>query len=194
MQACLTLQALFGLPLRETTGLVESWLKQAGRDWSVPNFSTLSRRQKCLNITIPYRPSTPARHLPIDSTGIKAEGEGMWFDKKHGPLKPRQWRKVHPGIDADTLEIRAIWVTGSRVGDAPILPELPGQIPADQPIGKAVLTELVTLPHAKRLSPHPKAVTRSSAPPNAPAPLARCASACRYCSGPKASTNRSAVG
>ena len=39
-------------------------------------------------------------------------------------------------IDADTLEIRAIEVTGSRVGDAPILPELLAQIPADQPIDK----------------------------------------------------------
>jgi hypothetical protein len=136
IQACLTLKALFGLPLRQTTGLVESLLKLAGLDWSVPDFSTLSRRQKGLNVAIPYRPSTGALHLLIDSTGIKAEGEGEWFAKKHGPSRPRQWRKVHLGIDADTLEIRAIEVTGSRVGDAPILPELLSQIPADQPIGK----------------------------------------------------------
>ena len=45
-------------------------------------------------------------------------------------------RKVDLGIDADTLEIRAIEVAGSRVGDAPMLPELLDQIPADQPIGK----------------------------------------------------------
>ena len=45
-------------------------------------------------------------------------------------------RKVDLGIDADTLEIRAIEVAGSRVGDAPMLPELINQIPADQPIGK----------------------------------------------------------
>ena len=71
-----------------------------------------------------------------DSTGIKAEGEGEWFAKKHGSSKPRQWRKVHLGIDADTLEIRAIEITGSRVGDAPMLPELLSQIPADQAIDK----------------------------------------------------------
>ena len=136
IQACLTLKALFGLPLRQTTGLVASLLQLAGLDWAVPDFSTLSRRQKGLNVAIPYRPSTGALHLLIDSTGIKAEGEGEWFTKKHGPSKPRQWRKVHLGIDADTLEIRAIEVTGSRVGDAPMLPELLDQIPADQPIGK----------------------------------------------------------
>ena len=61
---------------------------------------------------------------------------GMVSPPKHGPSKPRQWRKVHLGIDADTLEIRAIEVTGSRVGDAPMLPELLRQIPADQPIDK----------------------------------------------------------
>jgi len=55
--------------------------------------------------------------------------------KKHGPSKPRDWRKVHLGIDAETLEIRAIEITGSRVGDAPLLPDLLDQIPGDQPLG-----------------------------------------------------------
>lgn len=136
IQACLTLKALFGLPLRQTTGLVASLLELAGLDWPVPDFSTLCRRQKGLCVAIPYRPSTGALHLLIASTGIKAEGEGEWSAKKHGPSKPRQWRKVHLGIDADTLEIRAIEITGSRVGDAPMLPELLDQIPADQSIGK----------------------------------------------------------
>jgi hypothetical protein len=102
----------------------------------VPDFSTLCRRQKGLNVAIPYRQSNGALHLLIDGTGIKAEGDGEWRAKKQGPLKPRQWRKVHLGIDADTLEIRGIEVTGSRIGDAPMLPELLDQIPADQPIGK----------------------------------------------------------
>jgi Transposase DDE domain len=136
IQACLTLKALFGLPLRQTTGRVASLLELVGLDWVVPDFSTLSRRQKGLNVAIPYRPGTGALHLLIDSTGIKAEGEGEWFARKHGPSKPRQWRKVHLGIDADTLEIRVIEVTGSRIGDAPMLPELLNQISADQPIGK----------------------------------------------------------
>lgn len=40
-----------------------------------------------------------------------------------GP-KRRLWRKIHIGIDEETLEIRAIEVTSSSVGDAPILPNL----------------------------------------------------------------------
>lgn len=76
IQTCLMLKALFGLPLRQTTGLVASLLKLARLDWPVPDFSTLCRRQKDLTVTIPYRPSTGALHRLVDSTGIKALGEG----------------------------------------------------------------------------------------------------------------------
>ena len=70
----------------------------------------------------------------IDSTGIKVEGEGEWNARKHGGAKRRVWRKVHLGIDEQTLEIRAVEVTSSDVGDAPMLPELLAQIAADQDI------------------------------------------------------------
>ena len=135
IQACLTLKAMFGLPLRQTTGMVASLLELAVPDWSVPDFSTLFRRQKTLTVDIPYRPSTGALHVLVDSTGVKAAGDGEWSARKHGPSEPRDWRKVHLGIDAETLDIRAIKVTGSRIGDAPILPDLLDQIPAAQPIG-----------------------------------------------------------
>jgi len=136
IQTCLTLKALFGLPLRQTEGLVASLLKLAGLAWPVPDFSTLCRRQKTLTVQIPYRPSTGALHLLIDSTGIKAAGEGEWSTRKHGASRPRSWRKVHLGIDAETLEVRAIEITGSRVGDGPMLPELLAQIPPNQAIGQ----------------------------------------------------------
>ena len=135
IQTCLTLKALFGLALRQTEGMVASLLQLAGLDWVVPDFSTLCRRQKGLSVQIPYRPSTGALHLLIDSTGIKAAGEGEWSTRKHGASRPRQWRKVHLGIDANTLEVRAIEITGSRIGDGPMLSELLAQIPAEEPIG-----------------------------------------------------------
>ena len=40
IQVCLTLKALFGLPLRQTTGMVASLLGLAGLDWPVPDYST----------------------------------------------------------------------------------------------------------------------------------------------------------
>jgi len=97
--------------------MVPSLLDLARLDWPVPDFSTLSRCQKTLTVHIPYRPSTGALHLLIDSIGVKAGGDGEWLVKKHGPSKPRDRRKVHLGIDAQTLEIRVIEITGSRIGD-----------------------------------------------------------------------------
>ena len=135
IQTCLTMKVLFGLPLRQTTGFVESLLKMVGLDWAVPDFSTLCRRQKALNVSLPYREGNGPLNLLIDSTGIKAEGEGEWNARKHGGPKRRIWRKIHIGIDEETLEVRAVEVTTSNIGDAPMLPELLSQIPSDQEIG-----------------------------------------------------------
>lgn len=135
IQACLTLKVLFGLALRQTTGFVQSLLELMGLGWSVPDFSTLCRRQRDLAVSIPYRGSSGPLHLLIDSTGIKAEGEGEWLSRKHGRSRRRLWRKIHIGIDETTLEVRAVEITDSRTGDAPMLPELLNQIPDDQEIG-----------------------------------------------------------
>ena len=117
IQTCLTMKGLFDMPWRQTTGFVESLLRLVGLDWTVPDFSTLSRRQKTLAVNIPYRGSKGPLHLLIDSTGIKVEGEGEWHARKHGGPKRRIWRKIHLGIDEETLEIRAAEITGSHVGD-----------------------------------------------------------------------------
>ena len=61
----------------------------------MPDFSTLSRRQRTLKVNIPYRGSDGPLHLLVDSTGIKVEGEGEWNARKHGGAKRRVWRKIH---------------------------------------------------------------------------------------------------
>ena len=66
---------------------------------------------KKLQVQLSYRPNSSGLNLLVDSTGIKFLGEGEWKCKKHGADYRRQWRKVHLGIDAQTLEIRAIEVT-----------------------------------------------------------------------------------
>lgn len=60
------------------------------------------------------------------------EGEGEWNARKHGGPKGRLWRKIRIGIDEETLEIRAVEVTTSSISDAPMLPDLLNQIPADE--------------------------------------------------------------
>lgn len=74
IQTCLSMKVLFGMALRQTTGFVESLLTLIGLDWAVPDFSTLSRRQKTLAVNIPYRGSKGALHLLIDIEPVSATG------------------------------------------------------------------------------------------------------------------------
>ena len=76
IQFCLSIKCLFGLALRQSLGLVESLLRMSGLDWKVPDFSTVSRRQKTLRVQWPSRASTTALDLLVDSTGTKFLGEG----------------------------------------------------------------------------------------------------------------------
>ena len=46
IQACLTMKVLFGMPLRQTTGFVESLRRVAGLDWNVPDFSTCAAARR----------------------------------------------------------------------------------------------------------------------------------------------------
>ena len=79
MQACLTLKVLFGLPLRQTTGFVESLLKLVGLDWAELDFGTLCRRQKTLSVAIPYKGSAGPLHLLFPSRDIAAQcPAGQW--------------------------------------------------------------------------------------------------------------------
>ena len=71
----LALKVLFGLPLRQTVGLVESLIRMAGLDWPVPDYATLCRRQASIAVQIPYRASgQPLNLRAADSTGIKFRG------------------------------------------------------------------------------------------------------------------------
>ncbi len=71
-----TLSSWFGLASRPTEGLVESIFNLMELDLPVPDHSTVSRRMRKLNITIPVMPTTEGIHLVVDSTGVKVYGEG----------------------------------------------------------------------------------------------------------------------
>ena len=71
-----------------------------------------------------------------------------WHARKHGGAKRRVWRKMHLAIDEGeeeqerprwgvsptNMEVRAVEVTDSPVGDAPMLPCLLSQIPEGETI------------------------------------------------------------
>jgi hypothetical protein len=66
------LKVLFGLPLPQTVGLVESLIQMAGLDWSVPDHSTLCRRQVRIAVQVPYRASGQPLNLLVDNEASSA--------------------------------------------------------------------------------------------------------------------------
>ena len=109
IQCCLMIKSLFRMSLRKVTGFVQSLIKLCGLNWIAPDYTTLCRRQKHIDIVISYQKSSDGLHLLMDSTGMKFLGEGEWKRKKHGPEYRRQWRKLHIGIDTKTLLGRTLW-------------------------------------------------------------------------------------
>ena len=67
------MKVLFGMPRRQTTGYVQSLAQLVGLDWKVPDCRRFCRRQRSLNVSIPYRGGAGPLHLLIDSTDIKCK-------------------------------------------------------------------------------------------------------------------------
>ncbi len=104
-QFCLMIKVLFGRPLRQTTGVVASLPETAGRDWPVPDFSTLGRRQNTIAVRL------SSHWAPV---GPRKPDEREWLARKHGT------RRCHSAI-------RARGRTGTRASFGPVavMPLLP---------------------------------------------------------------------
>ena len=61
IQTCLTMKALFGLSLRQTTVMVTNLLKLAGLDWPVPGFGAYAAPS---GATVPFLPSRRVGRRP----------------------------------------------------------------------------------------------------------------------------------
>ena len=85
IQMLLALKSLYRLPLRALQGFALSLQRLALPALPVPNYSTLSRRAKVLQVSLPVlRNAGEAVHLLVDSTGLKLFGEGEWKVRNHG--------------------------------------------------------------------------------------------------------------
>jgi IS5 family transposase len=130
--AALSLRAVFGLPLRQTQGLLIDLTRLLGLELPVPHYSTFSRRAATLTVPKLARPSGGPLHLAIDATGLKVHGEGEWKVRVHGKDKRRVWRKLHLAVDTRTGALHAHTLTPSEVPDGV---ELEGLLAAiDAPI------------------------------------------------------------
>jgi hypothetical protein len=123
-----TLKALYRWAGRQIEGFIESVFKLMNIAIAVPDHSTLSRRMKTLEIDIPVQPTDKARHVVIDSTGVKVYGEGEWKTRQHGISKRRTWRKLHLALDEATGEILAVVARGNDTADCEVISMLLEQI------------------------------------------------------------------
>jgi transposase len=124
IQTMATLKAVYQLAGRQCQGFLESIFVLMGIEQSVPDHSTLSRRVGQLSIQLPVVPKSGARHVVVDSTGVKVYGEGEWKTRQHGISKRRTWRKLHLGVDEQTGEILAAVVSTNNVSDGEVLRDI----------------------------------------------------------------------
>jgi hypothetical protein len=124
----LTLRQLFRLPLRATAGMMKSLIELMKLVAPTPDYSTLCRRGKTLNVTLGVKSARQARHVLVDSTGVQVIGEGQWKTLRHGESRHQVWRKLHIAMDANDHMIVAATMTESVRLDGNYLPELIDQI------------------------------------------------------------------
>ena len=128
----LTLRKVFHLPLRQTEGFLDSLLRLMQLDLKAPDHTTLSRRNKDVNVPAPTRLQYGPIYLIVDSTGLKISGADEWHAHRHKSSKARrQWRKLHVGVDDDGF-IVAAKLTKNSEDDPSTIPELLEQV--DSPI------------------------------------------------------------
>ena len=117
IELILTIRELFGLPLRQTTGLVEWLFGLMHLSGKIPDYTTLSRRSGKLNIRFSRKERREGIVMLIDSSGFKVSGEGEWMVRKHGATYRRTWRETHLAVDYETRNIVALINTGPHVHD-----------------------------------------------------------------------------
>lgn len=133
IECALVIKAVFHLSLRATQGFLESVVRLMDVDLPVPDYTTVSRRQRGLGLGLETSPTHGPRHVVIDTTGLKVFGAGEWYVRKHGMGRGRRrtWRKLHLGVDETTKEIVAVDLTASGVHDSPHLPMVLDQVADD---------------------------------------------------------------
>ncbi len=83
IECALVLKSVFHLSLRATQGFLESVVTLMGIELPVPDYSTMSRRQADLRVSLRFRAYAGVRHVVVDATGLKVYGAGEWHAGKY---------------------------------------------------------------------------------------------------------------
>jgi transposase len=94
---CLQIRYLFNLKLRQTQGFIDWIFKMTGLPITCPDYTTLSKRGKLLNLEFLLKnKTTDFDYVCIDSSGIQTYTGNEWLENKHGKQYIRRiWKKLH---------------------------------------------------------------------------------------------------
>lgn len=120
----LMVMLLFNMSLRAVQGFMESVFSLMKVPLTSPNYSSIIKRAKTVDIPIKMPARGEIRHLAIDATGLKVFGEGEWKMKKHGKEQRRVWRKLHLVVDADNHQVICEELSLSTATDGEVMPIL----------------------------------------------------------------------
>jgi len=120
----LVIKRVFRLTLRAAQGFIDSIFALMGVPLRSPDYISVSKRAKSVNICFKTPTRGETAHLVIDSTGLKVFDEGEWNVKKHGKERRRIWRKLHLAVDSKTHEVICADLSLNNVNDAEAFPDL----------------------------------------------------------------------
>jgi hypothetical protein len=90
----LVIKRVFRLTLRAAQGFIDSIFALMNVPLRCPDYTSVSKRAKSVNVSFKTSTRGEIAHLVIDSTGLKVFGEGEWKVRKHGKERRRIWRKL----------------------------------------------------------------------------------------------------
>jgi hypothetical protein len=109
----------FHLSLRETEGFFLSVITLMKSLRKIPCYTQLCRRMKGLSLPRELLNKREVTDIVLDTTGLKAYGEGEWRAEKYGGK--RSWRKLHLVLDLKSGKLILAEVSQEHVHDTSYL-------------------------------------------------------------------------
>jgi hypothetical protein len=109
----------FRLSLRETEGFISSLVTAMRKQLRIPSYTQICRRMKTLKLPNELMEKRDVTDIVLDTTGLKAYGEGEWRAEKYGGKK--RWRKLHLAMDLATGKLILAEITDEHAHDTTCL-------------------------------------------------------------------------
>ena len=127
-----TVGYILNLPLRQLCGFFEDYAQQNNYNLDIPNFSTLSRRLKNINLTVIDKRPKYALHqeigISIDSSTVSIYANTSHHDKQNAKYRKyfryEQTRKMHISLDMSSKNVNAFLYTKGTFKDHLAFPKL----------------------------------------------------------------------